>query len=75
MTRKYLVWVGLALVQSYFLSKSTIDQNKLIDIINLSISFSGIIFAINGVWIAVLFPQIFTKIYNPDEQLKIRKSF
>lgn len=72
--RKY-VWIIFAFMQSILLFYVKIDQENLIDIINISISYSGMVFTINGIWIAILFPQIFTRIYTNTEKLEDKEKF
>ena len=62
-------------MQSILLFYVEINQENLIDIINISISYSGMVFTINGIWIAILFPQIFTRIYTNTEKLEDKENF
>ena len=62
-------------MQSILLFHVKINQENLIDIINISISYSGMVFTINGIWIAILFPQIFTRIYTNTEKLEDKEKF
>ncbi|STR02027.1 Uncharacterised protein [Kingella kingae] len=62
-------------MQSFSLFFVEITQEKLIEIINMTISYSGTVFTINGIWIAILFPEIFIKIYKENEQLKNKENF
>lgn len=75
MSYKILIWIVLVLAQSVILFYSQIEHDSLTDIVNMSITYSGIVFAINGIWIAVLFPQIFEKIYKKDESLNNGEEF
>ena len=75
MNYKILVWTVFILAQSIILFHSKIEHESLTDIVNMSVTYSGIVFAINGIWIAVLFPQVFEKIYKKDESLNNREEF
>lgn len=75
MSYKILIWIVLVLAQSIILFYSQIEHESLTDIVNMSVTYSGIVFAINGIWIALLFPQVFEKIYKKDESLNDREEF
>ncbi|MDK4605488.1 hypothetical protein QG044_10115, partial [Kingella kingae] len=69
MNYKNIGFLVFVFMQSFSLFFVEITQEKLIEIINMTISYSGTVFTINGIWIAILFPEIFIKIYKENEQL------
>lgn len=75
MVSKKFVWIILTFIQSIFLFHIQINQENLVEITNILITYSGMVFTINGIWIAILFPQIFTKIYRNNEKFESKEKF
>lgn len=65
---KYILLI-IILVQSVGLFLTPIALDNLIKIIDTSVSFSAVVFTVEGIWLAIIFPNVLTQIYRKDKEI------